>query len=77
VHTQLNEAALRQIAQLTGGAYYTAETEEDLRTIYENLVPQWVIKPENMEVTSLFAGASIFALLIGGIFSLLWFGRLP
>jgi hypothetical protein len=30
-----------------------------------------------MEVTSLFAGASILILLIGGTFSLLWFNRLP
>jgi Ca-activated chloride channel family protein len=77
VHTQLNEAALQQIAQLTEGAYYNAETEQDLQTIYENLVPQFVIKPENMEVTSLFAGAGIFVLLLGGLLSLLWFGRLP
>jgi hypothetical protein len=36
-----------------------------------------VIKPEKTEVTSVFAGASIFVLLIGGTFSLLWFNRLP
>ena len=30
-----------------------------------------------MEVTSLFAGASILVMLIGGVFSLLWFSRLP
>jgi hypothetical protein len=36
-----------------------------------------VIKPEKMEVTAIFAGASILVLLIGGAFSLLWFSRLP
>ena len=30
-----------------------------------------------MEVTSLFAGAGVLVLLIGGIASLLWLGRLP
>jgi hypothetical protein len=30
-----------------------------------------------MEVTSIFAGASILVLLIGGTFSLVWFSRLP
>jgi hypothetical protein len=29
-----------------------------------------------MEVTSIFAGASILTLLIGGVLMLLWFGRL-
>ncbi|HLF27893.1 MAG TPA: VWA domain-containing protein [Anaerolineae bacterium] len=77
VHTQLDEPMLQQVSQLTGGVYYNAETEQDLRAIYENLGVQLVIKPEEMEVTSLFAGASILVLLIGGVFSLLWFSRLP
>ena len=77
VHTQLDEAMLQQISQLTNGAYYNAENEEDLLTIYDNLDPQLVIKPEKMEVTSIFAGASILVWLIGGAFSLLWFSRLP
>jgi Ca-activated chloride channel family protein len=77
VHTQLDEAMLQQISQLTDGAYYNAENEQDLRTIYENLAPQLVIKPEKTEVTSIFAGASIFVLLLGSTFSLLWFSRLP
>jgi len=77
VHTQLDEAMLQQISRLTDGAYYNAENEQDLRTIYDNLNPQLVIKPEKMEVTSIFAGVSILVLLIGGAFSLLWFSRLP
>jgi Ca-activated chloride channel family protein len=77
VHTQLNEGMLTQISELTGGTYYSAETAQDLRAIYENLDPQWVAKPEKMEVTSIFAGASIMVLLIGATFSLLWFGRVP
>jgi len=77
IHTQLDEAMLQRISLLTDGAYSNAESEQDLRTIYENLDPQLVIKPEKMEVTSIFAGASILMLLIGGAFSLLWFGRLP
>jgi Ca-activated chloride channel family protein len=77
VHTQLDEAMLQQIAQLTDGAYYNAENEEELRTIYQNLDPQLVVKAEKMEVTSIFAGAGILVLLIGGTFSLLWFSRVP
>jgi Ca-activated chloride channel family protein len=77
IHSQRDEAMLQQISLLTDGAYYSAENEQDLRTIYENLDPQLVIKPEKMEVTSIFAGASILVLLIGGAFSLLWFSRLP
>jgi len=77
VHTQLEEAMLQQISQLTGGVYYNATSAEDLLKIYDTLNPQLVIKPEKMEVTSIFAGASLLALMVGGVFSLLWFGRLP
>jgi Ca-activated chloride channel family protein len=77
VHTQLDEAMLKQISELTGGTYYNAENEQDLLKIYDNLNSQLVIKPEKTEVTSIFAGASILLLLAGGVFSLLWFSRLP
>ena len=77
VFTQLNEPVLRQISEISGGEYYNAATEEDLQSVYQNLTPQLVVKPEQMEITSILAGASLLMLLIGGIFSLLWFGRLP
>ena len=77
VHTQLDETMLQQISQITDGAYYNAGNEEELHAIYDNLTPQLAVKPEKMEVTSIFAGASILVLLAGGSFSLLWFSRLP
>lgn len=77
VYTRLDEQMLQGIAQLTDGAYYNAENQDELRTIYDNLDLQLVIKPEDTEVTSLFAGAGIVLLLIGGLCSFLWFSRLP
>lgn len=77
VHTQLNETALEQIAGLTGGEYYHAGSLEDLEKIYQNISPELVIRPDKMEVTSIFAGASILMLLLAGGLMLVWFGRLP
>ena len=77
VHTQLDEQMLQQIAQVTGGVYYNAQNEQDLLKIYDNLNPQLVVKPEKTEITSVFAGASVLIMLIGGLFSFLWFSRLP
>ena len=68
---------LQQIAQITGATYYNADSKEALLKIYDNLDPQLVIKPEKTEITSIFAGASVLVLLLGGLFSLLWFSRLP
>jgi Ca-activated chloride channel family protein len=77
VHTQLNETVLEQIAGLTGGEYYNAGSEEDLKEIYDNISPELVIKTEEIEVTSIFTGTSILFLLMGSGLMLLWFGRLP
>jgi Ca-activated chloride channel homolog len=77
VHTRLDEAMLQQIAAQTDGAYYNAQNEEELRAIYDNLDTQLVVRPDEMEVTSLFAGAGFLFLLVGGAFSLLWFSRVP
>jgi Ca-activated chloride channel family protein len=77
VHTQLDEATLQQIAQITEGSYYNAVNQEELRRIYENLDLQLVVKPEDIEVTALFAGLGVLIFLIGGICSMLWFSRVP
>lgn len=77
VHTQLDEGTLRQVSDITGGAYYHAADEADLKAIYTNITPQLVIKPEAMEVTSIFAGASLLVLLLGAAYSMIWFRRVP
>jgi Ca-activated chloride channel family protein len=77
LHTQLDEATLKQISQISGGAYYNAQNAQDLLKIYENLDTQVMSKSEMTELTAFFAGAGIFLMLAGGLFSLLWLGRLP
>lgn len=77
VFTQLDEATLQQISEITDGNYYNAQTEEDLQTIYENIEPQLVMVEEKTEVTAIFAGASILILLAAGMLSLVWFSHMP
>jgi len=75
--SQLNETSLQEIASVTNGTYYHAADEETLREIYENVDLQLTIGGEQMEITSLLAGASALLFLVGGLLSLVWFGRLP
>lgn len=77
VHTSLNEELLQYIASTTGGSYYNAGDEEQLRQIYDDLEPRLSIKPEKIEMTSIFAGLGMIVFLIGGMLSLLWFGHVP
>jgi len=75
--TQLDEAALQDIASLTNGAYYFADDEESLQEIYENIDLKLTVSGEKMEITAIVAGISLAFLLAGGLLSLLWFGRTP
>lgn len=77
VHTQLDESTLQAIAQYTSGEYFNARNEEDLQKIYGALGSQFVIKPEETEITFAFAGLGLLSLLIGAALSLAWFGRVP
>jgi Ca-activated chloride channel family protein len=77
VHSQLDEGELRQIADLTHGTYYAASDPEGLDAVYTGVQTRLVIKPEPLEVTSLFAGAGLVILLVGGVASLLYLGRAP
>jgi Ca-activated chloride channel family protein len=77
VFSQLDETLLQNVSSTTGGQYYNAANEDDLLRIYSDLEPKLSLKTEEIEVTSLFAGASILLFLVAGALSLLWFGRVP
>jgi len=51
VHTQLDQATLQGISQVTGGSYYSAADSQQLRSIYDNLDTQLVIQPQMTEIT--------------------------
>lgn len=77
VHTKVDAETLQGISEMTDGLYFNAETEEDLKAIYESIEPNFRVNKEETEVTAVFAGLSILILLIGGVLSLLWFGHVP
>jgi Ca-activated chloride channel family protein len=77
VHTQLDATTLQQISDMTGGSYFAAEDEDGLAKVYDEVDTKLVVKPQQIEVTALFAGASALLLALGGLTSLAWLGRLP
>lgn len=77
IRTRLDEKTLKAVAEATDGAYFNAETEEDLQVIYQNLSTQLVFRKQQSEVTAVFTALAAALSLIGGILSLLWFNRLP
>ncbi len=77
IRVRLDEETLKRIADKTDADYFKADTETDLRNIYENLSTRLVLKAEQTELTAGFTGAAAVLMLIAGTLSLLWFNRLP
>jgi hypothetical protein len=62
---------------MTDGTYYRAADEEDLSAIYDEVGSRLVVRTEAFELTPLLAAVGFVLLLIGGLTSLRWFGRMP
>ena len=75
-HAILDEATLRKIAAITGGAYFKASTAEQLRGIYQSLGTRLELEKETTEITALFVAAAILLFIAMGVLSLAWFNRL-
>jgi Ca-activated chloride channel family protein len=77
VHTQLDEATLQRVATMTNGTYHAAADEADLTAIYGDIGRRLVVRSEPFELTPVLAALGFALLLIGGVGSLRWFGRMP
>lgn len=75
IHSQLDEESLQRIAELTRGVYYSPQAQADVQKVYQDIDLQLVVKPDMMEVTAPLAGVGLLILVIGCVWSLVWFGR--
>jgi Ca-activated chloride channel family protein len=72
-----DEDTLRSVAERTGGRFFTAPSDKELRSIYEELSSRIGFVTEKQEITVLFAAAALLLLVAGATISALWTGRLP
>ncbi|HEX4744012.1 MAG TPA: VWA domain-containing protein [Candidatus Limnocylindria bacterium] len=77
IRTRLDEATLRQVAELTKAEYYLASNEAELEKVYSNLSTTLVLRTEKTEVTFAFTALAAALSVLAAAFSLLWFQRLP
>jgi len=68
----IDETTLKQIADMTGGAYYSASSAGELQNVFENLPTYLITKHETTEISVAFTaiGALLAAIAIG--LSLVW-----
>ena len=77
VNVPPDPTTLKQIAEETGGRFFEAPTEADLKAVYDEIGSQVSWENDERELTAAFAGAGAVFLLLGGALSALWFGRIP
>jgi Ca-activated chloride channel family protein len=68
---------LQQVAERTGGKFFTAPTADQLRSVYANLGSKLGAEKHSHEITAWFAGAAVALLVLGGALALIWFARFP
>ncbi len=68
---------LRRVAEATGGRFFTAPSNQDLKGIYHELGSKIGFIKQRQEITVVFAAASLLLLVAGAGLSLIWFSRFP
>ena len=76
MRAQLDEEALKQIADMTKGQYFRATNSTELKKIYQGLNTQLIKETKETEITALFSVAAAALALIAAGLSMLWFGRI-
>ncbi|MGB4862884.1 MAG: VWA domain-containing protein [Tepidiformaceae bacterium] len=72
-----DEETLQEIAEMTGGDFFSAPSANELQSIYGNLGSKIGFNVETTEITAAFAAVAAALLLAAGGLSLLWFNRFP
>jgi Ca-activated chloride channel family protein len=68
----IDEAALRKVAEITGGAFYRAEDADQLRSVFAQLPNQVVLQSQDREISVVFAIAAAVLAALAVTLSLLW-----
>ena len=75
MRAQMDEDALKKIADMTRARYFHAASAEELKAVYSVLSKQLIMETKEMEITSFFAAAAALLMLTAAGLSVAWFGR--
>ena len=71
-----DKAALRQLAEATGGSFHTATTVNELESVYKDIGSQIGYTTEQRDISWRFLLAGVLLVFVAGGASMLWAGRL-
>ncbi|MBZ0289884.1 MAG: VWA domain-containing protein, partial [Anaerolineae bacterium] len=68
----IDEATLQQIADMTGGIYYSAESGNELQNVFQNLPTNIIVKHDVEEVSFIFTAIGAILAIVSITLSMLW-----
>ncbi len=68
---------LQRVADATGGRFFIAPSNKDLKAIYHDLGSKIGFVKQRQEITVIFAAGALLLLVAGAGLSLVWFSRFP
>ena len=71
-HAGIDEATLKQMADMTGGEYHLATSANELQSVFQKLPTYLISKREVMEISVAFAAFGALLAIVAVVLSLLW-----
>lgn len=68
----IDEETLQKVANLTDGAYYSAESVNELQNVFRNLPTSLIVKHETHEISVVFAAAGALAAALAMFLAIKW-----
>jgi Ca-activated chloride channel family protein len=68
----IDEETLKQVADMTGGAYHSAESAGELQNVFQNLPTYLITKHETSEISVIFTAVGALLAAAAIVLSLLW-----
>jgi len=70
--TGIDDTTLKQIASMTGGAYYTAQSANELQSVFQKLPTYLITKHEVLELSVIFSALGALLAALAVFLALLW-----
>ncbi len=77
VEVPVREGDLRDLADETGGTFFSAESLDELESVYADIGSAFGVDTVTRDISAWFVGAALLLAFLTGALSLLWFSRLP
>src|SRR5579859_7087694 len=68
----IDDVTLKQVADMTGGAYYSAASADELQNVFQNLPTYLILKHETTEISVAFVALGAMLAAIALILALMW-----